>query len=261
MTWAARLIEQHFDAVFYLRGEAATIQRWLSALPDDLVRSRPRLLLAQALMAAASGRVEAVEPLLDAAERASAGAAEEPFEPTAGRAAQPAGECPRADRAPAQLSSPSSAVTPRPRRRSRRGPWPRVGEDEWMLSSAAQGFLAVAEWLRGRLAEAERAFVSSIAGWRAAGQPTFDCMGLLSPRPGPAGPGPPGRGRPDLPAGAGDHRAAGPAAAAGRRPGVCGPGRGGLPAERARHRAPACHRGHRAVPAVRLHRRRWPPAW
>ena len=73
MTWAARLIERQFDAVYCLRGEAATIQRWLSALPDDLVRSRPRLLLAQALMAAASGRVEAVEPLLDAAERASAG--------------------------------------------------------------------------------------------------------------------------------------------------------------------------------------------
>ena len=87
MTWAARLIEQHFDAVYNLRGEGATIQRWLSALPADLVRSRPRLLLAQALLAAASGRVEAVEPLLDAAERASAGAAEEPFEPTVGRAA------------------------------------------------------------------------------------------------------------------------------------------------------------------------------
>ena len=51
MTWAARLIEQHFDELFYLRGEGATVQRWLSALPDDLVRSRPRLLLAQALMA------------------------------------------------------------------------------------------------------------------------------------------------------------------------------------------------------------------
>jgi NHL repeat len=25
MTWAARLIEQHFDEVFFLRGEAATI--------------------------------------------------------------------------------------------------------------------------------------------------------------------------------------------------------------------------------------------
>ena len=56
MTWAARLIEQHFDAVFYLRGEAATIQRWISALPDDLVRSRSRLLLAQAQMANASMR-------------------------------------------------------------------------------------------------------------------------------------------------------------------------------------------------------------
>jgi LuxR family maltose regulon positive regulatory protein len=72
MTWAARLIEQHFDEVFFLRGEAATIRRWLSALPDELVRSRSRLLLlAQALMAGTSGQVEAVEPLLDAAERAS----------------------------------------------------------------------------------------------------------------------------------------------------------------------------------------------
>ena len=115
MTWAARLIEQHFDAVYSLRGEAATIQRWLSALPADLVRSRPRLLLAQAQLAATSGRVEAVEPLLDAAERASADAAEEPFEPTVGRAAQPAGERPRADRARSQLSRPA------PRRRRGHG--------------------------------------------------------------------------------------------------------------------------------------------
>ena len=86
MTWAARLIEQHFDELFYLRGEGATVQRWLSGLPDDLVRSRPRLLLAQAQLAATSGRVEATEPLLDAAERASASAVDEPFEPTADRA-------------------------------------------------------------------------------------------------------------------------------------------------------------------------------
>ena len=46
-----------------------------------------------------------------------------------------------------------------------------------MLKSIAQGFLAVAEWLRGRLAEAERAFVSSIAGWQAAGQPTMTAWG------------------------------------------------------------------------------------
>ena len=46
-----------------------------------------------------------------------------------------------------------------------------------MLSSGAQGFLAVAEWLRGRLTEAERAFASSIAGWRAAGQLTMAAWG------------------------------------------------------------------------------------
>jgi LuxR family maltose regulon positive regulatory protein len=46
-------------------------------------------------------------------------------------------------------------------------------EGEWRLSSTARGFLAMAEWLRGRLAEAERAFASSIAGWQAAGQPTL----------------------------------------------------------------------------------------
>src|SRR5262249_57737665 len=79
---AARLIERHFDALFYLRGEGATVHRWLSALPGDLIRSRPRLLLAQAALADASGHVEEVEGLLDDAEAASADAADEPFEPS-----------------------------------------------------------------------------------------------------------------------------------------------------------------------------------
>ena len=38
-------------------------------------------------MAATSGQVKALEPLLDAAERAPADSMEEPFEPTAGRTA------------------------------------------------------------------------------------------------------------------------------------------------------------------------------
>ena len=87
--WAARLIERHVDALL-LRSEGATVQRWLAALPAELVQSRPRLSLAHALLAATSGRAEAVEPPLDAAERALAGAAravDEPFEPSAGRAA------------------------------------------------------------------------------------------------------------------------------------------------------------------------------
>ena len=70
MLWAARIIEQYFDCVFYIRGEAATIHRWLSVLPDEVVRSRPRLLLAQAIMAMTSGHFEVVESLLDAVARA-----------------------------------------------------------------------------------------------------------------------------------------------------------------------------------------------
>ena len=108
--WAARLIEQHFDATLYLRSEGATAQRWLAALPAELVQTRPRLLLAQVLLAATLGRAEAMEPPLDAAERALAGAApavDEPFEPSVGTGRQHAGEYPRADRAPSQLSRPA----------------------------------------------------------------------------------------------------------------------------------------------------------
>jgi len=170
MTWAARLIEQYFDELYYLDGEGSTLQRWLSALPDDLTPSRPRLLLAQAQLAIASGRVEAVEPLLDAAEQAYAGAAEEPFEPTVGRAGSMLVNVPAliAIRRSflAQLrgdAEAGAAFASRALAESMEG--------EWLLSSTARGFLAMAEWLRGRLTEAERAFATSIAGWQAVGQP------------------------------------------------------------------------------------------
>ena len=179
MTWAARLIEQHFDE-FYNLGEAATIQQWLSALPADLVRCRPRLLLAQALMATISGRMEAVEPLLGAAEGASVGAVEEPFQPTAGRAASMLVNVPalitlhrsylaelRGD------AEETAALASRALAESHEG--------EWMLSYNARGLLAAAEWIRGRLAAAERAFVPRIARWREAGQLTmiaWDCYEL-----------------------------------------------------------------------------------
>ena len=172
MAWAARLIEQHFDELFYLRGEGVTVQRWLSALPGDLARTRPRLLLAQAFLASHSGRMESVEPLLDAAEQAYAGAAGEPFEPTVGRAGSMLANVPALIAIHrgflAQLrgdAEDTAAFASRALAESKEG--------EWRLSSTARGFLAMAEWLRGRLAEAERAFASSIAGWQAAGQPAL----------------------------------------------------------------------------------------
>ena len=176
MTWAARLIEQHADALIYLRGEGPTVQRWLAELPADLIGSRPRLLLAQAALADASGRVEAGETMLDAAERASADAADEPFEPTVGRATSMLVNVPAAialDRGYlAELRGDAEATAAFATQALAE-----LGEGEWMLKSIAQGLLAAAEWLRGRLAEAERGFASSIAGWQAAGQFTMIAWG------------------------------------------------------------------------------------
>jgi len=168
MSWAARLIEQHFDA-FLLRSEGVTLQRWLAALPAELVRSRPRLCLAQTFLAIVGGDVEAAEPPLDAAERAFGDAADEPFEPSVGKDASLLANVPAAialDRAflavlrgdaegAFAFASRALAV---------------IGEGEWMLRSVAGGYLGLAEWLRGRLAEAERALSSSVAQWRAAGE-------------------------------------------------------------------------------------------
>ena len=169
MTWAARLIEKHFDTVYSLRGEAATIHRWLAAIPASLIDSRPRLLLAQAQLAAASGRLDAVEPLLDAAEHAAAGAAEEPFEPTIGSAASLLVNLPAlkalCQAYLAQFRGDAEATAELARR-----VLAETGGEESLPGSIAQGFLAVAEWLRGHLPAAERAFTSSIAGFRAAGQ-------------------------------------------------------------------------------------------
>jgi LuxR family maltose regulon positive regulatory protein len=85
-TWAARLIERQLDARI-LRWEGATLQRWLAALPPELVGSRPRLSLAQAIIALIRGDLEAIEDPLNAAERGAADAADEPYEPSVGRAA------------------------------------------------------------------------------------------------------------------------------------------------------------------------------
>ena len=177
MTWAARLIEQHFDAVFYLRGETATIERWLAVLPADLIQSRPRLLLARAQMAAAGGRIEEVERAADAAERACASMADEPFEPTVGGAASLLVNVPAhiaLDRSYVAQLRGDPEGTAEFASRALAG----LGDQEWALKSIAQGLLAMAEWLRGRLAEAERAFASSTAGWRATGQHTVTAWGM-----------------------------------------------------------------------------------
>ncbi|WP_433504782.1 LuxR C-terminal-related transcriptional regulator [Pseudonocardia halophobica] len=60
---AADIVGEHAETRFRRR-EAATLYRWLAALPDELLRLRPHLCATKALAALVSGRVEEVEPLL-----------------------------------------------------------------------------------------------------------------------------------------------------------------------------------------------------
>jgi LuxR family transcriptional regulator, maltose regulon positive regulatory protein len=68
--WAAGLVDRNVQALLE-RGEGVTLQRWLSALPTELVCSWPRLCLAQAVIALIGGRLDDAEALLTQAERAS----------------------------------------------------------------------------------------------------------------------------------------------------------------------------------------------
>jgi LuxR family maltose regulon positive regulatory protein len=169
--WAARLVERHIDALL-LRSEGATLQRWLAALPAELVSSRPRLLLTQAVVALVSGGVEAVEGLLNAAERAlvgTAGAADEPYEPSVGRAASLVANVPAAIAVGRAFLAELRGDADREITFARQA-LAELGEGEWMLDTYTRLHLAVAEWLGGRLPEAERALASCLAGWRAAGE-------------------------------------------------------------------------------------------
>jgi LuxR family maltose regulon positive regulatory protein len=145
-----------------------TLQRWLALLPANVLGTRPRLLLAQAYLALLGGQPDAVEGSLDAAERAFNNGADEPFEPSVGTGVS-------------QLSNvPADIALNRAYLADLRGDAERAVEfgsralaeispGEWMLESHARIYLALAEWLRGRIEDAERAFSKCIALWRAAG--------------------------------------------------------------------------------------------
>ena len=152
------------------------MRRWLAAVPAGLAGSRPRLLLAQAAMALLGGRVEEAEVLSDAAERAFADTGDEPLAPSAGKdgslLANVAAGVALHRAYLAALRGDGEATAAFAARALAE-----IGEGEQMLHSIAQGFLAVAHRFRGRLADAEQGFASSVAGWQAAAQPTVTAWG------------------------------------------------------------------------------------
>jgi LuxR family maltose regulon positive regulatory protein len=164
---AARLIERNADG-FLLRGEGVTVHRWLALLPANVLGTRPRLLLAQAYLALLGGQPDAVEGSLDAAEGAFNNGADEPFEPSVGTGVSLLSNVPAdialnrayladlrgdAERALEFVSRARAETSP----------------SEWMLDSLARGYLALAEWLHGRIEDAERALSKCILLWRVAG--------------------------------------------------------------------------------------------
>jgi len=164
--WAARLIERHFDA---LLRRGATVDRWMTELPEELLRSRPRLRLIQAVGAVMAGRVDDAVPLLADADRALETGGDEPIEPSVGRAAS------RVTNVPASIALVRAELARRHGNAEQMGTFARqaracVSPDERALRLQVDWDLAVADWLRGRLAEAEAALTGLLVRQQAAGE-------------------------------------------------------------------------------------------
>ena len=166
--WAAWLVEKN-TAVVVMRSEGATLLRWLEALPEELVRSRPRLLVAYAIAALFGGRLDDVEPLLLDAERTLSGSVE------------------TSQASPEELEAmgwladlPSCVATIRGDLARMRGDATRAVElsrqalarlpkDSPYLRSKATWNLGISSWMGGDLEAAEEAFVELAARDRGTG--------------------------------------------------------------------------------------------
>ena len=167
--WAARLVERHVEELLG-RSEGVAPRRWLSALPAESVRARPRLCLAQAYAVAQGFQLEALEALLDDAERAFAVSGDEPYEPSLG---PPQGDSVLAN-VPAGIAFLRASLARLRGDAARAADYNRqalahLGEDDWFMRSFVHWNRAVTDWLDGRLEPAERGLAEVLAERRAVG--------------------------------------------------------------------------------------------
>lgn len=155
--WAARLVEQHSEEILR-RGEGETLRGWLAALPQEVVRSRPRLALAQVIAAFNAGHLQGAELLLKDAEQALASALSEPYEPSIGKEMSMLVNMPVSI---ALLRASLATLRGDAERTAELVLWAQahLHEDEQGPRISVRWNLAQADWMRGRLTEAERAFV------------------------------------------------------------------------------------------------------
>ncbi len=167
--WAARLVERHLEEQILRRSEGATMARWLAALPAEVVRARPRLCLGQAISALLGGRADQAEPLIDAAERAATVAGAEPYQPSVGRTASILANLP-AVLAVGHADLARLRGDPEREASFARQALAQLTDQDRLLGSFVRYHLAMADWLGGRLGEAERALGEVVAERLAAGE-------------------------------------------------------------------------------------------
>jgi ATP/maltotriose-dependent transcriptional regulator MalT len=166
--WAARLVEEDLGETLR-RGESVILDRRLSSLPDEVVRSRPRLCLAQAMLEWHRYRLDEVERRLQHVEEALK---EQPDlreleVPTEGGMVAD----PRA--AIALLRAQVAGVRGDGERESQfaRAALASMAEQEQGPRFWARWLLVAADWHRGRMGEAESGFAEMLAEGRAAPDP------------------------------------------------------------------------------------------
>ena len=170
---AADLVELAIPATFQ-KDQAATVRRWLEALPDELLRVRPVLSVAYAATLLDGGRIEAVEVRLRDAERWLDATADRPEGWGAPATAMVVVDEEGFRRLPGSIALYRAAramaigdVTGT-MTHARRA-LDLVGEDDQIGRGAAAGLLGLVAWASGDLEAAHRWYAESMANLEEAG--------------------------------------------------------------------------------------------
>ena len=170
---AADLVELAWPATGQ-NDQAATLRRWLEALPDELIRVRPVLSVAYAATLLVGGRVEGVEARLRDAERwldTTADGRAGPNAPSTAMVVVDEEEFRRLPcsialyRAAQALAVGDVAGTMTHARRA----LDLVGEDDHPRRGAAAGLLGLVAWTTGDLEAAHRSYAECMASMQKAG--------------------------------------------------------------------------------------------
>jgi LuxR family maltose regulon positive regulatory protein len=164
--WAVRLVEQNLNEVLQ-RGETAVLAQWITLLPDDAVHGSPSLCMAQGLLEFHAGHLDAAERCLDYADRAfGRGQGQQLYLPTDGGIVS---EVPAATALlRAELAGVRGDVEEMAGHAS--SAMEHTADDERGPRIWARWFLACADWMSGRLDNAESAFAAVLAEARAASE-------------------------------------------------------------------------------------------